>query len=198
MRAALGVAICAASWPKRNATAYSTVAVQGSPPAAAGGSRTFRLPCLTRGATLMINPNDNRCTLYPEEVDALLRTGQIATIRPFTVEEKNAPLVGPPEDPPAWLIDALIPSLAKLPFVQVAYLGGVYSKTEVPEQTDLLIVLGGEQAHTERAVHAVLTAIQPLAATHDELPIDVTYFDSTENIPAWITRIALQPFYERE
>jgi hypothetical protein len=153
---------------------------------------------LTHGATLMLDPNDNGCTLYPEEVEALLRTGQVAAIQPFTVEEKNAPLVGPSKDSPVWLIDALILSLAKLPFVQVAYLGGVFRRTEVPEQTGLLIVLGGEQAHAERAVHAVLTAIQPLAAKHEELPIDITHFDPTENVPDWITRVALQPFYERE
>lgn len=153
---------------------------------------------LTRGATLMLDPNDNGCTLYPEEVEALLLTGQVAVIQPFTVEEESMPLVGPPQDSSSWLIDALIPPLAKLPFVQVAYLGGVFSRTEVPEQTGLLIVVGGEQAHAERAVHAVLTAIQPLAAKHEEMPIDITHFDPTENVPAWITHIALQPFYERE
>jgi hypothetical protein len=87
--------------------------------------------------------------------------------------------------------------LAKLPFVQAAYLGGVFSRTKVPEQTGLLIVLGGEQAHAERAVHAVLTAIQPVAVKHEELPIDITHFDPAENVPAWIMRVALQPFYER-
>ncbi|RUL66825.1 hypothetical protein EKH79_03170 [Dyella dinghuensis] len=152
---------------------------------------------LTRGATVMLDPNDNGCTLYPEEVEVLLRTGQVAAIQPFTVEEASAPLVGPSKESPAWLIDALILSLAKLPFVEVAYLGGVFSRTEVPEQAGLLIVLGGERAHAERAVHAVLTALQPLAAMHEEMPIDMTHFDPAENIPAWITRVGLQPFYER-
>ena len=34
----------------------------------------------TRGATLMLNPNDGGCVLYPEEVDALLRSGTVARV----------------------------------------------------------------------------------------------------------------------
>ena len=34
----------------------------------------------TQGATFMLNPNDCGCVLYPEEVDALLRSGTVARV----------------------------------------------------------------------------------------------------------------------
>jgi len=35
---------------------------------------------MTRGATLVLNPNGAACTLYPEEIAALLDRGQVATV----------------------------------------------------------------------------------------------------------------------
>lgn len=34
-----------------------------------------------RGATLMLNPNDVRCTLYSQEVERLLRDGEVVTVQ---------------------------------------------------------------------------------------------------------------------
>jgi hypothetical protein len=151
---------------------------------------------LTRGATLMLDPNDCRCTLYPEEVHALLRTGRIATINKFIVEEKTAPRVGASHDDPAWLIDDVTTTLAKLPFVQVAYLAGLYDHSESPEQVGYVVALGGAAEHGERAVHAVITSLQPLCQTHSSLAVDMTHFEMSK-IPDWITALALPPFYDR-
>lgn len=152
---------------------------------------------LTRGATLMLDPNDCSCTLYPEEVEALLRTGRIATIQKFIVQKESAPRVGPSQNTPAWLIDKLIPVLAKLPFVQTAYLAGLYNNAYAPEQTGLVIALEGDKAYTERAIHAVATVVQPLCEAHNSLPLDLTHFDAKVSIPSWVTELALQPFYDR-
>jgi len=153
---------------------------------------------LTRGATLMMDPNDCRCVLYPEEVEGLLRKGRIATIQKFTVQEGAEPQVGPAQDSPAWLIDGLIPELAKLSFVQAAYLAGVYrNNAGAPEQTGLVIALEGEEAQAERAVHAVAAVAQPLCEAHNSVSLDLTHFDATIEVPSWISGLALQPFYDR-
>ena len=154
---------------------------------------------LTRGATLMLNPNDTPCILYPEEVDALLRTGCIARIEKFTVEEGTAPLVGPPmSDPPSWLIDALITALAKLPFIQLAYIAGLYKRTEEPRQTGFLIAIGGDQQDAERAIHAVTVFLQPLCQQHDGPAVDMTHFDAAAGeVPEWVSTFSLAPFYDR-
>lgn len=154
---------------------------------------------LTRGATLMLNPNDARCVLYPEEVDTLLRTGFIARIERFMVEEGTAPLVGPPtNEPPSWLIDALITALAKLPFVQLAYIAGLYGRTEEPQQTGFLIAIGGDRQYAERAIHAATAVLQPLCQAHEGPAVDMTHFDaSAEECPEWVGKFSLKPFYDR-
>ncbi len=153
---------------------------------------------LTRGATLILNPNDAPCVLYPEEVEALLRTGFIARIEKFKVQEETAPLVGPPmNDPPSWLIDALISVLAKLPDIQLAYIAGLYTASEEPQQTGFLIALDGDDQHSERAMRAVNTVLQPLCQEHDGPAVDMTHFDhSVEEAPEWVGKFSLKPFYD--
>jgi hypothetical protein len=153
---------------------------------------------LARRATLMMDPNDCRCVLYPEEIEQLLRTGHIATIHKFTIQERTKSRVGPPQESPAWLIDALISALAKLSFVQRAYLAGVYANADTTEQTGLIIALDGEKAYAERTAHAVATVAQPLCEAHNSLPLDLTHFDAKVGVPSWITDLALEPFYERD
>src|SRR3546814_4427788 len=41
---------------------------------------------LTRGATLMLNPNGTNCPLYPEEIAALLDRGEVARSDEHTSE----------------------------------------------------------------------------------------------------------------
>jgi hypothetical protein len=158
-----------------------------------------RLLELTRGATLMLNPNDNRCVLYPEEIDTFLRTGFIANLTKFTVEEGKSPLIGPPtNEPPSWMIDALITALAKLTYVQVAYIIGVYTTSESPQQTGFLIALGGDGQYAERAVHAVTTVLQPLCQEHDGPGVDMTHFEHPAGqVPDWVSTFSLEPFYDR-
>ena len=152
---------------------------------------------LTLGATLMMDPNDWSCTLYPEEVEALLRTGRVATIETFVVKEKAEPLVGPPQGHPARLIDELTRTLATLPFIQTAYLAGVYNRTDVPEQTGFILALGGDPKQAERATHAIATALQLTCTGHSNLPVDVGYFDIRGDAPSWVTGLGLQSFYDR-
>ena len=44
---------------------------------------------ITRGATVMINPNDVRCTLYPEEISELLASGTIVPVQKDNFEESQ-------------------------------------------------------------------------------------------------------------
>ena len=152
---------------------------------------------LTRGATLMLDPNDCRCTLYPEEITALLTTGRVPQIQHFTIQENAEPSVGAPLDSPAWLIEALSSALSKLPFVNSAYLAGVYSKDAVPQQQGIVVALVGDPSCAERSVHAALAVVQPLCEQHSDYSIDMTHFDATGPLPEWIVMLGLQPFYDR-
>ena len=79
--------------------------------AARDGVRTAKLTgrellAGTPGATFMLNPNDGGCVLYPEEVDALLRTGTVASVEQIHLDDVSF-LVSDKVDPPAWLMPIL-------------------------------------------------------------------------------------------
>lgn len=150
---------------------------------------------LTRGTTLMLNPNSNHCTLYPEEIAALLDQDVVAIVD--QVEVTAEPMQFREPDPlPTWLTDPLIMLYAGLPSVQVAYLVEVRTPDAPdPEHVALLIALGVPSADTERAVRATITAIQPLCRIR-EAAVDLTAFMPNAQ-PDWIRNAALTPFYVR-
>ena len=109
-----------------------------------------------------------------------------------------APLIGPLRESPAWLIDEAIQALSKLPFIKVAYLVGVYRRSEEPEQTAFLIALGGEEFYAERAIHAVAAALQPVCEAHSGPAVDLSHFDIDGSVPEWVASFAIEPFYDRD
>jgi hypothetical protein len=122
---------------------------------------------------LQLDPNDFCCTLYPEDMKALLTAGRLARIQHFTVQAGSEPLVGPPQDSPSWFIDGLIILLAKLPFVQTAHLAAIYARKEAPEQIGFILAIGNRApGQTERTTHAIANGLQNLCEHRDCLPID--------------------------
>lgn len=113
---------------------------------------------LTRGATVMLNPNDAGCVLYPEEIDALLRTGVVAGIQEIRLDDEASFIVSDLADPPFWLMPSLIRLYAQLHFVLAAYLLEV-APAHAPANRTLLIALGVAPEHVERAVRATITDI---------------------------------------
>ena len=148
----------------------------------------------TRGATLMLNPNTMSCTLYPEEVAALLDQGTLADLD--KTESLESPmLVGVPDHPPAWLIEHTVAALRKVPSVERAGLAQISWPNE-PERTRLLIAIGVPPIDAERAARAVLTAIQARCVS-ERLEVDLTAFDPAEETPEWLADPLEDPFYRR-
>ena len=111
----------------------------------------------TRGATLMLNPNGFNCTLYPEEIAALLDRGEVAVVAHKEVSGEQLS-VGALARPADWLVAPLIDLLAQLPFVEMAYLAELRMAHE-PDQAGLLVALAVPSEHAERAARAITTAI---------------------------------------
>ena len=109
----------------------------------------------TPGATFMLNPNDGGCVLYPEEVDALLKTGIVARIETKDLDDSFFFVVCDRADPPTWLVPRLMQLYAQLSFVQAAYLLKV-APPQAPTSLTFLIVLGVAPAHAERAIRATI------------------------------------------
>jgi len=170
--------------------------------AAAGSAATIvmltgrQLFEITRGATLMLNPNSTSCTLYPEEIAALLDQDEVAIVDQVEVREPKPMEFREPDPLPTWLTDPLIVLYAQLPSVQVAYLVEVRTPGDLdPERVGLLIVLGVPSMETERAARATITAIQPLCHIR-EIAVDLTAFIPGAP-PGWIRDAVLAPFYVR-
>lgn len=148
----------------------------------------------TKGASLTINPNDTWCTIYPEEINDLLLTGNIAWIRKFEIEEDEAHTFRL-EKVPAPLIKALRKSLPKLSDVKVAYVAGV--RWRQPNRPDsLMIVLGGSAHGAEHEVRATTTMLHPVFDRLNQA-VDMQHFNGGDPTPDWIRALGLKPIYRR-
>lgn len=151
---------------------------------------------LTRGATLMLNPNSTSCTLYPEEIAALLDHGEVAVVDQAELTEPHPMQFREPDPAPSWLIDPLIALYARLPSVEMAFVVEFRPSDDPdPAHVGLLIALGVPAAETERAVRATITAIQPLCRVREAL-LDLTAF-VPDAVPDWVRDVDLAPFYVR-
>lgn len=148
-----------------------------------------------RGTAVMINPNDARCTLYPEEISELLATGNVALVQKgdFTDDEAEYFKL---EKPPPTLTKALKKSLPGIQGVEVAFIAGVKWR-QANRPNSVLIALGGRAGNAEREVRATITALRRVVHELVE-DIDLTHFDSKQAAPEWIHLMGLKPVYRRQ
>jgi len=147
----------------------------------------------TRGATLMLNPNKTPCTLYPEEIAALLNHGEVAVMESEVLPERQI-LVSLPEPKPDWLIKPLISLYQTLEYVAAAYVVEV-RLPEAPDRAILLVVLAVAKLESERAARASILTIQPLCNGR-EIAVDLTAFEPGSP-PAWLAGSEIKEFYSK-
>lgn len=148
----------------------------------------------THGATVMINPNDVRCTLYPEEIAELLANGTIVPIQKDYFEEGQTRCFKLRKVPPA-LVKAMKKALPRIDGVEVAYVAGLRWQ-EANRQDSLMIALGGRSDREDRETRATATALQRVIQQLNQA-VDIVHFDSSEAKPAWINHLGLKPVYRR-
>lgn len=152
---------------------------------------------LTRGATLMLNPNDMSCVLYPEEVDAVLEGRPLGQTERFTVtEDSPCTVTGPTEDPPDWMRDAFIATLRTLSYIARAYWVEVHGGPGAPSHKHYLVVVGVTEGAGNRAMHALTLVMQPLCRAHGDTALDLGFFDEPGPMPSWIESLSIAPFYD--
>jgi hypothetical protein len=149
----------------------------------------------TRGATLMINPNDVSCTLYPEEIDGLLESGAVAHVAAFTVGEDEEVRIGAPTVPSDALASCLAQTLSGMHVAERAFLGEAHWRGRKPALAWFVAVVApthhGERI--SRAIASALDGLQPL-----DRALDVHVLDPAAALPDWIIEHALAPIYDRE
>jgi len=149
---------------------------------------------ITRGAVVMINPNDARCTLYPEEICELLASGTIAPVQKDQFQENETRCYKLDKLPRA-LAKALKKSLPHILGIEVAYVAGLkWRQKDRPDS--VVIALGGRADRAEREVRATVTALHRLLG-EPGFPMDLVHFDGRQAKPEWIRRLKLMPVYRR-
>lgn len=147
----------------------------------------------TTGATVMLNPDDGGCVLYPEEIATLLATGTIARVEKATTREDDPFVVQAASDPPTWLIPLLTATCRALPFIQAAYL---LERVQPGNESavSLVVALAVAPVETERAARAVTSAIQTHCATL-KMPLDLTTFDPALGLPEYLLETGVEALY---
>jgi len=140
----------------------------------------------TRGHVLMLDPNDTSCTLYPEEIEALLQ-GE-AFIAP--VQFKGAGTVVPAGADPHGLQQLAQRALEPVEPVESLTLGRVGDTW--------LVIAGVPPAWAERSARALALALA-LQSRRTVLgsAIDFTCFDPDQGPPGWYADAELRPFWSR-
>lgn len=168
--------------------------------AASGAVRVGRLTGrnlleATRGATLMLNPNDTNTTLYPEEIQALLDEG-LASVSPRFDEEQQPLEVAPCAAEDDWLGNLIIEAIDPIQSALTLYL----FSARLPDLTDrhrrLLAVLVVPANQSERAARAIGVAIEagrrPPGCT-----VDLITLTPTEPLPEWLIAAGVAPKWKR-
>lgn len=144
------------------------------------------------GATWMLDPNDVSCTIYPEEVAALLGKRCMPIVQrhaaggPMTVRAARV------DD--GWIGKAAVRAVIPLSVVAEVFVVEVV-REEPARRHGLLIVLAVDEAHSERAVRAVGVELVACPQT-PRLPVDVTTFPPGER-PQWLSGTGAAPLWSR-
>ena len=136
---------------------------------------------LTRGATVMLNPNVDQIALYPAEVDAILAGQSIGTFSKEVMTESEQVGVCPPSCSIEGLTSALREHFATEPLVRAAYLAEVHRG---PEFADISLFLGlvAPATHHERLLQLTSLWVQP-ALKDWSTPLSIMLCKPEEELP---------------
>lgn len=147
----------------------------------------------TAGATLVLNPNDGGLTLYPEEIQELLfgrMLGLVEKVTPFGASMDVRPAMSPPKA----LLDTLSSGAAVAPFIKEVYVLEKREANAPSSGTTLLIYVGAEVRHMERAARHMVLQIQKMNPRIEDI-VDVAAFDAGAGRPDFLDEIEADPIY---
>jgi hypothetical protein len=145
---------------------------------AMSGRRLFEL---TRGATLMLNPNLDQVALYPPEINALLEGRELGYFAKQTLGEEISVGVCPPTVPTEELNTALQALFEEEQTVRSAYLSQIHREDECAEVFLLLTVIAAT-AHHERLLQLATLTLKTHSTTLD-LPLNILFVAPDAPLP---------------
>lgn len=149
----------------------------------------------TLGATLILNPNNQWCKLYPEEVRVLLRTGQVAVLESDNYEERTQIAVANPENVPERLVRVVSEILATLPDVEAAYLVDMRFDPYL-DTPNWVLAVGTPKSTSTRICRAILAELQSRETLTDK-PLSLMPLPIEDPVPDWAAELKPEPIYRR-
>lgn len=156
--------------------------------------RGRRLLELTQGAIVAINPNEDHCVLYPEEIAALLQRGTLPAFTKEVLTESERVAVCPPTVSTVKLTDVLVTLYKGMPSVTAAYLIEVGRGEDYTDRSLLLgvLVTDGQEERVKRASAAAMQSVLRSTA----LPVVLLAFSPLEPMPSLYREV--MPFYNSD
>lgn len=145
---------------------------------AMSGRRLFEL---TRGATLILNPNIDAVALYPPEITAIIEGRELGYFAQQEPIDNEALLARLPSVSTSEVDEVLRELFDREGTVRAAYLVEVNTQGNKPEEFILLGVVAGSAAK-ERLLQLVTLALKTKSPRMD-LPLSIAFFAPDEVLP---------------
>lgn len=157
--------------------------------------RGRQLLSATSGATVVINPNDNWCILYPEEIRALLRGNRLGR-NPENIATPVALDLRRSIEPDTHLIDTIVAALSSIEHALDAWL------TEADDENGrtisrYVVVVAAEAAHHERIARSLTLSLHDIGQSLERI-VDVTFIEPGAKHTEWLNEKGDSLIYRRK
>lgn len=148
----------------------------------------------TPGETVVINPNDSWCILYPEEIQAILK-GQALGRNPGSIEMPKGLKLRSAKNPEPAFLEILVVSLGSVEHALDAWLT---EATDVTGQSasGYVVVVAAESPHHERIARSLTLALVEFGRSL-ERTVDITFVEPGDVHNAWLAGHADCLIYRR-
>jgi hypothetical protein len=137
----------------------------------------------TPGETVVINPNDSWCILYPEEIQALLK-GQKLGRTPESIEMPKGLKLRAAKEPDPTFLEMITTSLESIEPALDAWLAE--GTNETGESTSgYVVVIAAEAPHHERIARSLTLALVEFGKSLGRT-VDITFIEPGDVHNAWL------------
>lgn len=147
----------------------------------------------TQGATIVVNPNDNWCILYPEEIQLLLQ-GKPLGRTPESMELSNPPDLRPPQSELPF-VHAIVAVLSSTDLALDAWLTEAEA-TELDAPVRYVIVVAAAKPHHERIARLLTLGLSDTFRSMDNI-VDITSIEPGKDHATWLKSNADCLIYSR-
>ena len=149
----------------------------------------------TLGATLVLNPNDRWCKLYPDEVRQLLVHSELPNLETESLSMGTSVDIHTESVPPPGFEVFLLPQIQLLTEIERAYLTDMRLSPQEVDHHWILVAIATTEAH-ERTARNLVARAQPFCEER-QIQFSVMVYSPDDPNDRWISELFPSPFYRR-